>query len=136
EQRCTVIDGAGALDGANATVVVECADLGPAILALSPSDHDFGSIAVNTNTSTTFTVENVGEGTSGTVSFSVTGTNAPAFSVTDHDCDAPLPGGASCTATVRFAPGTTGAKSASLSASATPGGDDAADLAGTAVTQA
>lgn len=83
----------------------------------------------------TFTVTNTGGSTSGTPSVQVSGANAGEFSVspsTNGGCNGPIAAGASCTYTVTFAPTSHGARTATATLSASPGGGDTVSLAGDA----
>src|SRR5262249_39756846 len=74
-------------------------------------------------TSQTLTVKNAGDVMSGIPTVSVTGTNAADFTTT-NPCSAPPPLTATRTIAVTFAPkaGSTGTRSATVSATASPGG--------------
>ncbi len=102
----------------------------PGSLTISPTGFDFGAVALGaTSAPHTFTITNSGGSVAGQPSLAFTGTVA-AWAQTSTTCTGPLAAGANCTATVQFQPGTVGAKPASLSASAAPGGTAVAMLSG------
>jgi hypothetical protein len=103
-------------------------------ISLVPSPKDYGSTQVGTPTAATqFTVENAGPGTSGTLAVALTGANASEFGITGGTCDGvTLPDDGTCTVSVRFAPTSAGAKSATLAVTGTPGGTQSSALTGTA----
>ena len=105
----------------------------PAALSIAPSPHGFGPQAVGTSSSTqSFMVTNTGSLDSGAIATSLTGADAGQFTASNDACAGRiLPGGGNCTIDVAFAPTTTGAKSASVQATAAPGGTVAAGLTGT-----
>jgi hypothetical protein len=81
----------------------------------SPAAIDFGDVAVGaTSPGRTVTLANVGGGTTGALSTSVSGSDRAAFSVTANTCTGPLAPGASCTFTVSFAPTTQGSAAAAV----------------------
>ena len=151
-QSCTV-DGAfaptstgvkgAALQAAATPGGTAAADLGgtgatPANLSISPSPHGFGNQVINTTSGAqTFTVTNNGGVPSGTIATSVAGTDPGQFTKSADNCNGQtLAPGGSCTVKTAFAPTSSGAKSASLDASATPGGTAGAALTGTGQTAA
>jgi len=70
-----------------------------------------------------FMIQNSGGATTGTLSTSIEGTDKDKFAIMSDSCaGTTLAGGSSCMLTVRFAPGTRGAKTATLMVQATPGG--------------
>ena len=103
-------------------------------ISLVPSPKDYGSTQVGSPTATTqFTVENAGSAMSGTLAVALTGANASEFGITGEDCGGTtLPDHGTCTISVRFAPTSAGAKTASLSVTGTPGGTQTSALTGTA----
>jgi hypothetical protein len=107
--------------------------LTPANLTLSPSPHNFGSVTTGQSSATVaFTVTNTGQSSSGSLSAaSLNGADPAHFTITSTTCGAPLAASGTCTVNVRFAPVTSGAKSASLSVNATPGGTSSSTLTGT-----
>ncbi|HET6613120.1 MAG TPA: choice-of-anchor D domain-containing protein, partial [Kofleriaceae bacterium] len=84
---------------------------------------------------TTFTVINNGDLDTGVVSVALTGANTADFEITADTCNgnALEAGGATCLITVRFAPQTAGAKTASVSLTADPGSEISAALSGQAI---
>jgi CSLREA domain-containing protein len=105
-------------------------------VSIAPTPHDFGSTQTGTPTGATqFVVTNAGPGTSGTFATSLTGANASEFQVTGDTCAGQtLAGSATCAVSVRFAPVSTGAKSAALNVTGAPGGTSSTALTGTATT--
>jgi hypothetical protein len=110
--------------------------LPPAALAISPSFTDFGNTFPGGETRRTLTVTNTGGGASGGISFALSGSAPSDFGIVNDGCTT-LPPGGSCTVEVRFAPTTPGApflppRTATLTASATPGGNAQSQLVGRA----
>ena len=111
--------------------------LAPALLSIAPTPQDFGNAGTGTSTSAvTFIVKNSGDVASGNVSIALGGVDASQFAVASNGCVGTLGAGLTCAVAVQFAPTTTGAKSATLTASASPGGNAAATLTGTGATPA
>ena len=108
------------------------------VLSMSPATQDFGSTVVGaTSTAQTFTVTNTGGATSGaTFSSTFTGTNATEFSVSANTCSAALPPGGNCTFTVVFKPLSAGAKTATFTVGAAPGGTVSSTLTATGLSPA
>src|SRR5256885_8326837 len=104
---------------------------GTAMLMLGPStSQDFGSVAVGSMSAPfVFTISNK-VGTTGQPTVS----SLPSDFVVDNKCTQAIPANGSCMISVTFKPGSTGAKSAMLSVSATPGGMVSASLSGTGIT--
>jgi CSLREA domain-containing protein len=102
-------------------------------VSIAPTPHDFGSTQTGTPTGATqFVVTNAGPGISGTFATTLTGANASEFEVTGDTCAGQtLAALGTCSVSVRFAPATAGAKSASLNVTGTPGGTSSAALTGT-----
>ncbi|MDR3457692.1 MAG: ice-binding family protein [Verrucomicrobiae bacterium] len=75
--------------------------------------NDFGSVAVGTNTSHTFTITNTGSANLTGLAITIDGADSTLFSVTTNPAAAVSPGGTT-TFTVRFAPVSPGAKTAAL----------------------
>jgi len=105
----------------------------PATLALTPSLTDFGTVALGSSAVQTYTLTNIGQQTAGVPSLTRSGPDASEFLFVLNACTAPLASGASCTFQVQFVPMTTGPKSATVSATSTPGGTATASVAGTAI---
>ena len=103
-------------------------------ISLAPAPKDFGSTQVATPTGATqFTATNAGPGTSGTMAVTLSGANASEFGITQDNCTGhalTFPG--NCTVSVRFAPTSVGAKSATLNITGTTGGTQTSALTGTA----
>jgi hypothetical protein len=122
-----------AMPGGLITVALTGDTPATATLALSPTEHDFGTTARSLPTDPfTFTIKNIGATVTGALRAPVTGKDAGDF-VVDAPCDLPegLQPGQSCLMQVHFAPGGIGARSAVLQAVASPGGSPAATLTGT-----
>jgi hypothetical protein len=103
-------------------------------VSAAPTSHNFGSTQTGTPTGATqFVVTNAGPGTSGTFATTLAGPNASEFGITANTCAGQtLAALATCTVSVRFAPATAGAKTATLKIIGTPGGTTSASLTGTA----
>jgi CSLREA domain-containing protein len=103
-------------------------------VSVAPTAHNFGSTQTGTPTGATqFVVTNTGPGTSGTFATTLAGPNASEFGITANTCAGQtLAALATCTVSVRFAPATAGAKTATLNIIGTPGGTTSASLTGTA----
>ena len=123
---------ASASPGGTASASLSGSGAAPANLTISPTSHDFGTHATGTASApNTFTVTNSGGVPSGTISTSLSGTDAGQFAKPPDGCNGQaLAPGASCTLDAVFAPLSVGAKSASLQASASPGGTASASLSG------
>ncbi|MFN8150219.1 MAG: choice-of-anchor D domain-containing protein [Solirubrobacterales bacterium] len=119
--------------GSEAGVELSGKGLEPAALSISPADHDFGTVATNDSEQAAFAVTNDGDVPSGTLAApSLGGTDPGQFSVASDTCSgSALAPGATCTVEVDFEPSATGAKSATVTVSGTPGGNAKADLSGT-----
>ncbi len=106
----------------------------PASISLTPPSRDFGSVGTGTmSTDVMFTVTNNGAAATGMLAFSLSGTNADQFTIGTNGCTAPVMPMGTCMVAVRFAPTSTGAKMAQLTAIGNPGGTVSAPLTGTAV---
>lgn len=109
----------------------------PAHLVIDPVTHPFGLVAIDTDSpAKQFTVTNDGGLPSGPVAMSITGAGAGQFSRSAGCAGSVLAAGASCTLTARFHPTSAGLKTASLTATATPGESASATLTGTGATPA
>ena len=85
---------------------------------------DFGTVSVGSSASHSVRFKNFGTATSAPMMFQLDGINPGDFAVTSDTCTGvALVYGASCTATVVFAPGTTGTKHSSLQIAIPNGGD-------------
>jgi hypothetical protein len=95
-------------------------------LVWDEASFNFGLVSTSTTAAATFTLRNAGTQTLGTTTaLQVSLFGGPAFSLQSTTCGATLAAGASCTATVVFHPTDFSVQSASISASATPGGASA-----------
>jgi hypothetical protein len=96
-----------------------------------PNPDNYGS--TTTNITHTFTLKNTGEGTSSTISTSLSGTNPAAFFFGTDNCSGnTLAPGASCTIQLTFLGAfmTSGSYSATLNATATSGGTSTNNVSG------
>jgi len=105
-------------------------------IAIDPTSHDFGSRVITVQSSSqTFTIESTGTTPLdiGLGNISITGADAGQFSIESDDCSGGLVQPEdTCEVTVKFAPTTVGAKTASLSISSNaPNGPHTAALSGT-----
>jgi Right handed beta helix region/Abnormal spindle-like microcephaly-assoc'd, ASPM-SPD-2-Hydin len=105
---------------------------GIAALSVSPASLAFPSTNVgSTSSPQAVTLTNAGTAAIAITSFTFTGTNASDFKQT-NTCGSSLAGGGTCTVSVRFTPGATGSRSASLSvADSDPASPQIVTLAGT-----
>lgn len=121
--------------GGAVEVAVSGTALTPGALELDDPDHDFGRVAVGDRSAVkTFVVENTGDVATGPVT--LTNSAADTFAVTRDDCSgAALAARATCTIDVEAQPDAVGSATASLTISASPGGNAVASLGttGTAV---
>ncbi|MCA2981483.1 MAG: choice-of-anchor D domain-containing protein, partial [Myxococcaceae bacterium] len=110
----------------------------PAQLRLSPPSAAFAETIVGQTTEQIFTVTNSGDVPSGAVSLSTGGTHASQWSVQGSTCTlAALPPRGTCTFRLVYAPTASATlHSASVTASAGPGGMATASVAGSAITPA
>jgi hypothetical protein len=117
--------------GGTITAALTGVGVTPAKLTLSPTSQDFGSVAVTQSSpDATFVVTNTGGVASGPVTVTSLGAT---FLVSSSNCAAALAPAATCSVTVRFVPAAQGAVTASLTATATPGGSVVAALSATGV---
>ena len=87
-------------------------------MSATPTSLSFGERVVGTvGSSQTVTVKNTGSAPMTLSGTSITGTNAPDFSVVSNSCGTSVAAGASCSIGVNFAPGAVGTRSASMSIS-------------------
>ena len=117
----------------------------PAALSVSPTTINMNVLPLGGNngngpngetllgeaTMRSFTVTNGGTEPTGTITFMKTGTNQADYTFT-HNCTT-LPAGMTCTVIVTFTPSAAGVRTASIAASATPGGSAAVAFTGTAL---
>ena len=111
------------------TKMVSATFVRDAALAFMPATVDFGDTATNSFRVFTIEVTNTGEQPSGTVAVTLSGADAGQFVLTSG-CSGALAPGARCTTSLRFAPTSVGAKTASLSCNASPGGSSSITVAG------
>ncbi len=106
----------------------------PGALSLNTGSPPFPALGIGKTADSVFTVTNTGGTETGPLVIAITGTDMSQFSLAPamDACTGMklLPMGI-CSVAVRFAPTTSGAKSASLTADATPGGTGSAALSGT-----
>ncbi len=101
----------------------------PANLTVAAATPDFGAWAVGGSPGTSdVTITNTGTKSTSTVSVSIDGADTDDFTLDASGCPAVLSGGASCSATVTFAPQDFGDKTATLSVNGAPA--NTVDLAG------
>lgn len=117
--RCATASAAFVIDGAK--------------LVADPISQSFGTVTTGAQQEHTFTITNTGDLPSGAIDpASVAGAAADQFAVAADGCGgSTLAPGASCTVGASFVPTSSGAKSARLEATATPGGTAATELSGT-----
>jgi len=89
---------------------------GPANLSPTPSSVSFGSVASGKSSQDDIVTINNSGGRATIASVAITGQNQGAFSITGTTCGtgSSLPGGGSCTVTLRFSPTSVGSDQASL----------------------
>jgi hypothetical protein len=117
-----------------ASVALSGNGLAPATFSSNIDHHELGSVPTSAQSEPyTFVVTNTGGQNSGTPAISFTGTDVTQFAVASTSCSVALAPRQSCLVAVRFQPTTTGAKTASLSVTATPGGTIAFPLTGTGI---
>lgn len=129
----------GGVPGGTVTTTLTGTGLTPANLTLTPNPGLFGNVLIGAFATRPFVVSNTGQTPSGPLAINLTGPDQTSFqNVTPGgagDCvtAAPLAPGASCNLTIRFNAGLPqGNKSATLTASAAPGGAPNSVLSGTA----
>ncbi|MBL8936398.1 MAG: choice-of-anchor D domain-containing protein [Archangium sp.] len=129
---------ASSMPGGPAVYSITGSAISPAALTLvaaSGSNTNYGNVLLNTTQTMSFTVTNTGQQASGALSLGLSGTNAGQWQVssgaTACQIGQPLLGGQSCTSAVRFsasAANGNGMKTATLTASATPGSSPSLNL--------
>lgn len=125
-----------ATPGGAVTAALSGNGLPVATLSISPSSHDFGSVAVGDTTGVqVFTITNVGGSNTGVPSASLSGPNANQFTFTSSCAAALVPLG-TCTVSVRFAPSALGSDVAQVNVSANPGNTVSANVFGEGVSAA
>lgn len=123
--------------GGSATATVSGTGLTPGSLAIQPQTMSFaGTVAGSTSAAASFEVSNTGATSVGTaigLAAALTGTDATEFVITGDACMGTLAPAASCTVQVAFQPTASGAKSATLTVGASPGGNVSSALSGEAI---
>ena len=121
--------------GGTFTVPLSATAVDRAHLTITPATYDFGRVTSDQSSSVgEFDVVNTGRLTSGPVSVALSGPNATAFTISSTTCGAALPTGGKCRAYVRFkADEAVDTDTATLSATAGPGGTAASALQGESV---
>jgi hypothetical protein len=110
------------------------ADTAPSFISFFPAAEDFGAVQVGNHQEFPFTLNNTGTTTTGPITVTLSGPSAGEFYIVVNGCTgASLPPESFCAVTVRFAPTSPGSKTATLSASASPGGTTSASLSGSGV---
>jgi hypothetical protein len=132
---------ASATPGGNATANLTASALAPASIAFTVASVPFGPVLQQaTATPVTLTLKNSGGVASGAVKLTPGGTNPGQFALTNDKCTGVklAAGGGTCTVDAAFAPsaGTRGGQTATLTASASPGGNAPVTLTGTALAPA
>ncbi|MBX3031574.1 MAG: choice-of-anchor D domain-containing protein, partial [Chloroflexi bacterium] len=104
-----------------------------AIIKLTPGGYNFGDVVAGSGSKDkAFTIANTGDADLEDLDFGLTG--PAAFSILSDTCDATLGDGETCQVTVRFAPGTTGSKSATLTVTASNASSKSSNLTGVGIT--
>ena len=128
---------ATATEGGSATAAITGTGIAPGSLSLLPAAQDFAGIVVGASSADkTFTVKNSGGAPTGVPSFALSGADAQDFQTGSNTCTAALAAGATCTVSMRFSPTTSGAKTATLTVIASPGGSASTALSGIGLTAA
>jgi hypothetical protein len=124
--------------GLSATVNLTTQALTPGAITISPAMQMYGGALLHTDGAEhVFTVRNGGGAATGALSIGLSGSGASAFVVTTDPCQGlPLAGGATCDVHVKFHPNARSGASASLLASASPGGAATASLNGSGLAPA
>jgi hypothetical protein len=123
---------ATATEGGAASATLTGTGVAPANLNIAPASRNFANVPLGQQSAAqVFTVTNNGGAPSGNITMKIVSGSNSDFSWTNDLCSGTtLAAGASCTLSVSFKPTTYGAQSATLSASATPGGTASANLTG------
>jgi hypothetical protein len=102
-------------------------------LVFAPATYDFGTVTVGDSAfAHQFTLTNNATSATGTITTAKGGANLGDFLKMADNCNAQALGpGASCTLFVAFEPGAAGARSAVITATASPGGTASTDVSGT-----
>ena len=115
-----------ATPGGELTATLSGDGVDPQQLIVLPSTFTFTPTALGDSAVMTFTIDNDSAAATGLLSVDKSG---PRDFTLSHDCRSLEPH-ASCTATVTFAPGTAGLRSATLNVTANPGGSASSALSG------
>lgn len=100
-------------------------------LVIAPSSYSFGTIQPGQRSEpVTFTMANLGTVPSGVPTVIIDGADKDAFTIAANGCITPLPVSATCTIAVFYRPAAAGPASATLTATASPGGSIASSLTG------
>ena len=120
--------------GGTVTARLSGTGIPPAALAFSPASHDYGVQDVGSSTTpASFTLQNTGGQATSPITTSLVGGSAADYAIVGDTCNnRTLASGATCSVGVAFAPGTFGARAATLQAAASTGGTTTASLSGTA----
>jgi hypothetical protein len=106
----------------------------PSSLTMSPTEWDYGAVETGSSASKQFIVTNDGVVATSPLILQLTGTNADQFSVANDTCTGnTLDPDATCTFDGVFEPTVLTSKSATVTVSATIGGEASADLIGSAL---
>lgn len=113
-------------------VVLQPASGGTGIASVSPSTLAYGNQLINTTSAAqSVTVTNTGSASLTVSGVTLTGTHPGDYSIASNSCTAPVAAGQSCSVGVKFAPTTTGSRTASLQiASDASNGTQSVPLAG------
>ncbi len=129
-----------ATPGGTASASMTGTGLSPALLTIDPVSGSFATTTVNSSGgSQTFVIANTGgvaAGETTAVLAAVGGTNPGDFALSANGCTGTLVAGGRCMVTITFKPSGAGPRSATLTASATPGGSVTASLSGAGVNAA
>lgn len=105
-----------ATPGGTAMAVLVGTGLSPGSLSINPSTADFGTVGTGAASAfTTFTVTTLCNTATAPLSTALFGANPGDFTIGQNTCQGAVLAASSCTIQVAFTPGTTDAKSASLS---------------------
>lgn len=101
-------------------------------IVFTPSTYDFGTVTVGDSAfAHQFTLTNTGGVATGAIATGTSGTNVGDFLKMADNCNGQTLGpGAACTLFIAFEPGAAGARSAHVTAVASPGGSASSDLSG------
>ncbi|MCC7000326.1 MAG: choice-of-anchor D domain-containing protein [Deltaproteobacteria bacterium] len=108
--------------GGAATSALTGRGLLPAALVMTPASSDLGTVVQGATSTATFAVVNNGGVASGVPAAALAGAAAGDYAIMASTCTAALAPAARCSITVRFTAATLGARAATLTLTATPGG--------------